>query len=87
MEPITVPISAMETVKPSCQSESEYWTDPTRAVLIPLKPRVALYWNANENYDRKPVTAERVAHLNKQVMANYVRQVFAADPGDFPAAK
>ena len=67
--------------------ESEYWTDPNRAVFLPLKPRVALYWNANENYELKPVTAERVAHLNKQVMANHVRQVFAADPGDFPVAE
>lgn len=62
----------------------EIWTDPSRAILIPLKPRIALYWNANENYEVKVVDAERVAHLNRQVLANHVRHVFAADPGDFP---
>lgn len=62
----------------------ETWTDPTWAVLVPLKPRVALYWNANENYDLKPVDAERITHLNRQVLANHVRHVFAANPRDFP---
>lgn len=62
----------------------ETWTDPTLAVLIPLKPRVALYWNVNENYDLKLVSAEQITHLNRQVLVNHVRHVFAANPGDFP---
>lgn len=62
----------------------ETWTDPAWAVLLPLKPRVALFWNANQNYDRKTVEAERILHLNQQILANHVRHVFAANPGDFP---
>lgn len=64
--------------------DREIWTDPRWAVFMPLKPRVALYWNANENYELKTVGTDRVTHLNQQVMANCVRQVFAASPNDFP---